>query len=171
MSASNGGGIGRRDTLRLASAAAALGAGLGVVLRASDAVAQPRVAPNPAPTPLPPAPPPPPPPPPHVVGQQQIKIDGVQQHKIDTYQRLVPTKNTVVVKLSTMAGQLLYAATVPEEIAQLLFGVPNGQLQFKFFRATTTGQEPFKEGLMQFVPSNPAPTPELKPVAKPGSKP
>lgn len=146
--------MGRRDTLKLASAAAALGAGLGVVLKAVDAAAQPVAAGQLQHKDSQPG------------GLQQIKIDGVmkleapQQSKIDGYQKLAPQKGQVQFKIGTTGGQLLFAAVVPDDIANLLFSAPAGQLQFKFYRPASIGtalqNEGFKEGLMQFTPSTPS---------------
>src|SRR4051812_7060721 len=124
---SNGNGIGRRDTLKLASAAAALGAGLGVVLKARDALAG-----DGSVKPLAPV----------AAGQVQDKwlpVNGMQQLKIEGYQKLRAEKGQVQVKMSTASGQLLYAASVPDEIAQLLFNTPSGQLQIKFWRPAAQG--------------------------------
>jgi len=147
--------IGRRDSLKLASAAAALGAGLGVVLRATESgaqtggvvqdklkVARPGVVQSKY-TPV-----------------TKLKIEATQQIKIDAYQKLPPEKGQLQIKLGTTDGQLLYAAAVPEEIAQLLLQAPGGQIQIKFWRPVAQegeklANEPFREGVMQFVPTAP----------------
>ncbi len=142
--------IGRRDTLRLASAAAALGAGLGVVLKARDALAG-------EPIPVVPG---------GMVQDKQLVLNGGQQLKIESYKNLRAEKGQLQIKL-TQNGQLLYAATVPEEIGQLLMSAPGGQLQFKMYKPTAQGAtlvaEPFREGVMVFSPSSAeAPKPALK---------
>lgn len=142
--------VGRRDTLKLASAAAALGAGLGLVLKASDALAD--VAPmvpmapgiKPVAHPLPP----------------RMTIGPEAQLKITTFEKLAMPKGSVQLKIASAAGQFLYAANVPDEIAQLMTGGAGGQLQIKFWRpvaartTTPAAVEPFAEGLIQLVPSS-----------------
>lgn len=154
-------GIGRRDTLKLASTAAALGAGLGVVLKARDALAgdgSVKTAPLPG----------------GIGPDKPLQLSGLQQVKIESYRKLRAEKGQLQIKLS-QGGQLLYATTVPEEIAQLLLNAPGGQLQFKFYRAAAQGAalvpEPFREGLMQFSPSTPAPSVEAPKPALKGSVP
>lgn len=129
----------RRDTLKLASAAAALGAGLGALFQETDANAQP------------------------ITGPQiktdgltqfkesiaQLKIDSAAQIKIDGYRQIKIDKGYVQLKLYSGAGQFLHAANVPEEIANLL--TQGAMVQFKFFRPQMVGEkltlagEPFSQ--------------------------
>lgn len=113
----------RRDTLKLASAAAALGAGLGALFKETEAAAGV----------------------PHGLSQiktemiqwkqeaLQLKIDGNAQIKIDGYKTIKMEKGFAQVKMYSGAGQFLYAANVPEEIANVF--VDGSALQFKFFKS------------------------------------
>jgi hypothetical protein len=129
--------VSRRESLKLASAAAALGAGLGVVLGSREADAQ---------TP----------------SGAKIPIDAVTQHKIDTYLAEKPQKGYVQWKWGTSAGQELFATMIPESIAEVLAKAPGGTLQFKFYRPAPAGHgapQVFRSGVMQIAPGGPAPAP------------
>jgi hypothetical protein len=134
--------VGRRDTLKLAGAAAALGAGLGMVLKAADALADVphTAAPLPGKTVAP-----------------RLIIGPEVQIKIDALHKLPVPAGSVQWKISSAAGQFLYAANMPTEIAKLIQSAPGGQVQLKFFRGTTAAptvaSEPFGEGLIQLLPS------------------
>jgi hypothetical protein len=136
--------VGRRDTLKLAGAAAALGAGLGMVLKAQDALAQPSPGPVPLTKPLAPT-------------AAKLVIGPEVQGKIEPLQKLAVPKGYVQIKWLSAAGQFLWAANMPEEIAKLVLGAPAGQVQLKFFRPETAGAplatQVFGEGLIQLVPS------------------
>jgi len=138
--------VGRRDTLKLAGAAAALGAGLGMVLKARDALAD--TAPPAGPVVARPLAP---------VATKMI-IGPEVQLKIDSLAKMPVPKGNVQFKWHTAAGQFLYAANMPEEIANLVLGASAGQLQIKFYRGEaatpTVASVPFGEGLIQLVPSS-----------------
>jgi hypothetical protein len=138
--------VSRRESLKLASAAAALGAGLGVVLgsREADAQTPPKLQPSGA----------------------KIPIDAVTQHKIDTYLAEKPQKGYVQWKWGTSAGQELFATMIPESIAEVLAKAPGGTLQFKFYRPAPAGHgapQVFRSGVMQIAPGGPAPAPAPAP--------
>lgn len=113
----------RRDTLKLAGLAAALGAGLGVLLDGTDAHAQPGASAVVPPSPLKPQPGDP----------LKIKLDSAAQLKIAGYQQIKIGAAQVQLKMYSASGQFLYAANVPDEIARAL--TDGVVLQFKFHRA------------------------------------
>jgi hypothetical protein len=123
--------INRRDTLKLASAAAALGAGLGALFNTREASAQPRpIAPGgaaPGATPI------------LVSSYQPLKIDAAAQIKIDAFKQIKFEKGFAQVKMYSGTGQFLHAMNVPEEIVKL-FG-DGSALQWKFFNSRMEGAE------------------------------
>ena len=134
--------INRRDTLKLASAAAALGAGLGALFHEGEANAQPIVGPQiKADT----------------VGQ--LKIDAAAQIKIEGYRQIKIEKGYVQLKLYSAGGQFLHAANVPEEIAGLL--TQGALVQLKFFRPQAVGEklqmmnEPFSQSTFATIKLSP----------------
>jgi hypothetical protein len=131
--------------LKLAGAAAALGAGLGMVMKARDALAADPVVAGPI------AP---------VAARAfttKLIIGPEIQQKITPYEKLPLQAGYVQFKFYSGAGQFLYASNVPEEIARLMTTAAGGQLQHKFYKGTaaapTLASEPFAEGLIQLVPS------------------
>lgn len=133
--------VSRRESLKLASAAAALGAGLGVVLGSRDAdadVATPAIAP---------------------AAHGKIDIDAVTQHKIDLLLKQKVEVGYVQWKVSTADGQDLFASMLPEDVASVLFKAPAGTLQFKFYKPAAAGPgggpnlEVFRQGVMQIAPA------------------
>ena len=117
--------INRRDTLKLASAVAALGAGLGAMLSDRSASAQtPTVRDRPDLKP-------------EALGQ--IKIDSAVQWKIDGYKQIKIEKGLVQIKMYSGAGQFLHAANIPEEVANLVS--KGAMVQFKFYRPQVTGDK------------------------------
>ncbi len=117
--------INRRDTLKLASAVAALGAGLGAMLSDRSASAQtPTVRDRPDLKP-------------DALGQ--IKIDSAVQLKIDGYKQIKIEKGFVQWKMYSAAGQFLHAANLPEEVANLV--AKGSMVQFKFYRPQITGEK------------------------------
>jgi len=118
--------INRRDTLKLASAVAALGAGLGAMLADRSASAQ-------TPTlrergePLKP----------DVLNQ--LKIDSAVQVKIDGYKQIKIEKGFAQWKMYSAAGQFLHAANIPEEVANLI--AKGAMVQFKLYRPQLTGEK------------------------------
>jgi hypothetical protein len=139
MSDAGNNGIGRRDTLKLASAAAALGAGLGVLLDAADATAADAV-----------------------VAPATLNPNATLQVKLDTYQQLKLDRGLVQFKFWSQAGQLLYAANLPEDVGRNLVNAPGGLVQFKFYQSVPAvdakGQAMSviaKEGVLQLKPNPP----------------
>jgi hypothetical protein len=117
--------INRRDTLKLASAVAALGAGLGAMLSDRSASAQtPTLRDRPDLKP-------------EALGQ--IKIDSAVQLKIDGYKQIKIENGFVQYKMYSAAGQFLHAANLPEEVANLVS--KGAMVQFKFFRPQQMGDK------------------------------